>query len=197
MNPIPRTCTFLFLTVSLTAFGAIGPVSASSFALEEATIASVQAAIRRGDLTCKQLVQGYLERIEANDKKGPSLNALLMVAPDALQQAEAQDKRLASSPETAGPLHCVPVILKDNYNTADMPTTGASSSLQGMQPKKDAFSVAKLRKAGALILAKSNLQEFAMGGNYHQFPGRPDAQSLRPDTHPGRVERRYRCLDRR
>ena len=139
--------------------------AAQDFVLEEATIAKAHAAMRKGELTCRELTQAYLDRIAAYDDQGPSLNAILVTAPNALEQADAMDAAMKAEPDEVKSLHCVPVILKDNYNTADMPTTGSSSSLEGMQPSKDAFSVAKLREAGALILAKSNLQEFAMGGN--------------------------------
>jgi Asp-tRNA(Asn)/Glu-tRNA(Gln) amidotransferase A subunit family amidase len=132
------------------------------FVLEEATIASVHQALRDGKISCHGLVQGYLARIAAYDQQGPKLAAIRTLNTSALAQAEDFDKdksRLASEP-----LGCVPLVLKDNYNTAEMPTTGGSASLAGAQPKHDAPVVARLRKAGAIILAKTNMQEFALGG---------------------------------
>ncbi|GEP11867.1 amidase family protein [Methylobacterium gnaphalii] len=131
------------------------------FTVEEASIASVHAALRDGSLTCRGLVQSYLGRIAAYDTKGPALAAIRAVDEDALAQADAVDR---DHGRLAEPLACVPVVLKDNYNTAELPTTGGSASLTGARPAKDAFVVARLRKAGAIILAKANMQEFALGG---------------------------------
>ena len=127
---------------------------------DEATVAEIRAALQARDLTCRQLVQMYLDRIAAYDKKGPALNAIIMVNPNALATADALDAKFAQS-GFAGPLHCVPLIVKDNFNTADMPTTAGSLSLKGSVPPRDAFQVRKLREAGALVLAKSNMAEFA------------------------------------
>src|SRR5215469_13393656 len=127
---------------------------------DEATIADIRAAFETRQLTCRQLVQLYIDRIEAYDKKGPALNAIIMVNPNALAVADALDAKYAQS-SFAGPLHCVPVIVKDNFNTVDMPTSAGSLSLKGSMPPSDAFQVRKLREAGALILAKSNMAELA------------------------------------
>jgi amidase len=147
---------FLMLLVNMQA-------KADTFQLiwsQEATIAHILAALEAKDLTCRQLVQAYLDRIEAYDRKGPALNAIIMVNPNALASADALDARLARS-GLAGPLHCVPMIVKDNFDTVDMPTSAGSLSLKGSMPLRDAFQVRKLREAGALILAKSNMAEFA------------------------------------
>jgi Asp-tRNA(Asn)/Glu-tRNA(Gln) amidotransferase A subunit family amidase len=127
---------------------------------QEATIADIRAALEARELTCRQLVQMYLDRIEAYDKTGPGLNAIIMINPDVLAAADALDAKFAQS-GFAGPLHCVPLIVKDNFNTADMPTTAGSLSLKGSVPSSDAFQIHKLREAGALVLAKSNMAEFA------------------------------------
>ena len=127
---------------------------------DEATVSDIRAALQARELTCRQLVQMYLDRIAAYDKKGPALNAIIMVNPNALATADALDAKFAQS-GFAGPLHCVPLIVKDNFNTADMPTTAGSLSLKGSVPPSDAFQVRKLREAGALVLAKSNMAEFA------------------------------------
>jgi amidase len=127
---------------------------------EEATVADIGAALAAHRITCRQLVQMYLDRIEAYDKKGPSLNAIIMVNPNALATADVLDASFARS-GFSGPLHCVPLIVKDNFNTVDMPTSAGSLSLKGSIPPSDAFQIRKLRDAGALVLAKSNMAEFA------------------------------------
>jgi amidase len=127
---------------------------------QEPTIADIHAAIGSKDLTCRQLVQMYLDRIEAYDKRGPSLNAIIVVNPGALASADMLDARFASS-GFVGPLHCVPMIIKDNYDVAGFPTTAGSLSLKDSMPPRDAFQVRKLREAGAIVLAKSNMAEFA------------------------------------
>jgi len=137
---------------------------AASFVLEEATIAEIHAAFASGALTCQQLVTGYLARIEAYDDEGPALNALLTLNPRALETAAEMDARYAADPSAVGPLHCVPMVVKDNFDTADLPTTGASVTLAESMPPDDAFTVRRLREAGALVLAKSNLTELAHGG---------------------------------
>ena len=130
------------------------------FRLEEATIAQIQAAFREGALTCRGLVERYLARIDAYDKQGAALNAIVMVNPDALKTADDLDRRFRQS-GPVGPMHCVPVLVKDNYETIDMPTTAGSLALEGMMTGADAFVVKRLRAAGALMIARSNMAEFA------------------------------------
>ena len=140
------------------------PESAKPFVLEEATVDSIHAAFRDGTLTCASLVQSCLDRIEAYDRRGPALQALITVNPKALEQAAALDAQYRKDPEGAGPLHGIPVLLKDNFHTADMPTTAGCVALKDWRPEADAFVVAKMREAGALILGKANMTEFARGG---------------------------------
>lgn len=135
----------------------------TNFRVEEATIADIHAAMKAGKVTCRQLVEMYMKRIEAYDKKGPSLSSVIVVHPKALQIAEELDAKFKKS-GFVGPLHGIPVLLKDNVNTYDMETTGGSLSLKGYTPREDAFITKKLRKAGAIILAKVNLHEFAVWG---------------------------------
>jgi Asp-tRNA(Asn)/Glu-tRNA(Gln) amidotransferase A subunit family amidase len=130
------------------------------FRLPETTIAQIQSALRDGSLTCRALVEQYLKRIETHDKQGARLNAIVQNNPDALQIADDLDRRYRQS-GPVGPMHCVPVLVKDNYETIDMPTTAGSLSLKGMMTGKDAFVVKRLRAAGAVMLAKSNMAEFA------------------------------------
>jgi len=134
------------------------------FHLEEATIASIRAAFASGQLTCTRLTRLYLDRIEAYNLKGPSLHAIITVNPQAMATAAEMDRQYRANPAGVGSLHCIPLVLKDNFNTADMPTTGGNVSMKDSRPSADAFTVAKLRSAGALILGKANLQEFARGG---------------------------------
>jgi len=133
------------------------------FKLEEATIADIHAAMKAGELTCRTLVELYLARIAAYDKKVPALSAILTINSKALETADEMDKSYATS-RFVGPLHCIPVVLKDNYDTVDMPTTGGSKILEKSIPPADGFLVKKLKKAGALILAKANMHELALAG---------------------------------
>ena len=135
-------------------------VRAARFSVEEATIASVHAAFAARTLTCHALVQQYLDRIAAYDQRGPVINALVTINPKALQVADSLDARYrASGP--VGPLHCVPMIVKDNFETADLQTTAGSLALEGWVPPQDATMVRKIRAAGAIVLAKANLAEWA------------------------------------
>ena len=135
----------------------------ATFKLEEATVAGVHRAFRSGALTAVKLVEMCLERIEACDRKGPRLNAVITVNPKARKEAARLDAKFRKT-GPAGPLHGIPVLLKDNVNTKDMPTTGGSKSLEGYVPPKDAFITKRLRDAGAILLAKANLHEFAVWG---------------------------------
>jgi amidase len=167
MTHLPRFLRALALVTSVS----VGPAcaasrsqsaanTASGFAVEETTITTVHAAMRAGSLTCRALVERYLARIAAYDKRGPAINALVVVHPDALRTADSLDTRFRREGLT-GPLHCVPVIVKDNFETKDLPTTAGSLSLQGFVSDKDAFQVRRIREAGAIVLAKSNMAEFA------------------------------------
>ncbi len=134
------------------------------FHLQESTVASVHAALARGEITCTKLTQLYIERIEAYNLRGPTLRAILTVNPNAMKIAADMDRRYGDGASARGPLHCIPVILKDNFNTFDMPTSAGHVAMKDSVPPADAFSVDRMRKAGALILAKANLQELARGG---------------------------------
>jgi Asp-tRNA(Asn)/Glu-tRNA(Gln) amidotransferase A subunit family amidase len=137
----------------------------SDLVIEEATIREIHGAMERGRITAEQLVLHYLDRIEAYDKQGPSINALISVNDAALDRARELDLELSAS-GFIGPLHGIPIIVKDNYDTHDLPTTNGILALKGAIPPDDAFHVARLREAGAIILAKSNLAEFATSGAY-------------------------------
>jgi Asp-tRNA(Asn)/Glu-tRNA(Gln) amidotransferase A subunit family amidase len=135
----------------------------TGFQIEEATIDQLHDAMKNRHITCRQLVQAYLKRIEAYDIKGPSINAIITINPNALDIADKLDHSLARQGMT-GPLHGIPVLLKDNIDTKDMPTTGGSTSLAGSIPSTDAFITKKLKAAGAILFAKVNLHEFAIWG---------------------------------
>jgi len=134
-----------------------------SFHLMETSIADIHKAMQAGTLTCHDLVQKYLDRIHAYDQQGPAIKSMLYINPVSLEQADAMDQEFRRT-DKLKPLGCIPIVLKDNFDTADMPTTAGALTLKGAQPEKDAFAVNRLREAGALILGKANLQEFASGG---------------------------------
>ncbi len=136
---------------------------ADTINIETATIADLQAAMAKGTLTSEKLTQLYQQRIAAYDKQGPNINVVIYANPKALETARALDAERKAG-KVRGPLHGIPIILKDNYNTFDLPTTVGCQLLDGSYPPADAFVVNKLRAAGAVILAKVNLSEFAGGG---------------------------------
>ncbi len=136
----------------------------SSFSVVEASIAQIQDAMLGGRVTARQLVASYIARIEAYDKRGPALNAIISINPRALERADELDAALAESGLT-GPLHGIPVIVKDNYDFAGMPTSAGSASLAESMPPDDSFQVRRIREAGAIVLAKSNMAEFAFSPN--------------------------------
>jgi Asp-tRNA(Asn)/Glu-tRNA(Gln) amidotransferase A subunit family amidase len=134
-----------------------------SLLLDEASVRSIHEALEARKVTCVQVVRHYLDRIDAYDDKGPALNAIITVNQRALETA-AQMDRLDRAARANRPLHCIPVVLKDNFHTADMPTTGGSKTFATLQTPDDGFVVRKLREAGAIIIAKANLHELARAG---------------------------------
>jgi amidase len=142
----------------------------SAFDVMEKSISDLQAAMASGHVTSAQLVELYLNRIAAYDQAGPQLNAVISINPAAAAHARAlDDERKERGPR--GPLHGIPVLLKDNFETSDIPTTGGSLALTGIVPTRDAFQVAKLRRAGAVLLGKVNLHELALGLTTHSSLG--------------------------
>jgi amidase len=132
------------------------------FEVYEQSIADLQTAQAAGRVTSRGLVDSYLARIQAYDQAGPRLNAIVLLNPKARDEADAMDRERAAN-KVRGPLHGIPVLIKDNYDTADMPTSGGNLGLAGLQPAADAFQVAKLRAAGAVILGKTTMHELAAG----------------------------------
>lgn len=142
--------------------GSPSPTEPATFNFVEGTIAQAHAAMRDGTLTCTGLVQGYIDRIEAYDDTGPTLHAVINTNPRALDRARMLDQNYAVN-GPSGPLHCVPVLLKDNFDTAQVTTTAGGTALQYNRPTDDAFSVAGIVNAGGIVLGKANLDEFAFG----------------------------------
>jgi amidase len=142
--------------------GALQPSPPPRFHLVEATIDDVRAALVSKQITCRGLVEQYIKRIEAYDKSGPSLNAVQTINRRALQNAERLDAVFAAS-GPVGPLHCIPVLVKDQVETSDMPTTYGSAVFKDFIPQRDATIVTKLKKAGAVIVAKTTMGEYASG----------------------------------
>jgi Asp-tRNA(Asn)/Glu-tRNA(Gln) amidotransferase A subunit family amidase len=137
-------------------------LDAAGFDPLEKNIAELQKAMAAGQLTSAQLVSFYLARVAAFDQLGPRVNAVIAINPHAATYArQLDDERRKKGPR--GPLHGIPILLKDNFDTNDMPTTGGCLALSGHQPRNDAFQVKKLRDAGAVILGKVNLHELALG----------------------------------
>jgi amidase len=147
------------------------PRPRAPFPLEEATAAQLQEWMASGRYTSQQLVELYLKRIDEIDRNGPALKSIIEVNPDALAIARALDaERRLKGPR--GPLHGIPVVVKDNVATADrMMTTAGSLALEGSRPPKDAFLVARLRAAGAVLLGKTNLSEWANFRSTHSTSG--------------------------
>jgi len=148
----------------------VAPLAAKTIDLDAATIADLNAAFDAGTLTAEQLAQLCLARIEAYDRRGPALHAVITLNPKALETARALDAERKAKGRRS-PLHGIPIVLKDNYNTSDLPTTGGSVLLEGSIPPDDAFLVKKLRAAGAIVLAKVNMSEFASAGAYSSLGG--------------------------
>lgn len=133
---------------------------AADFDPFEKSITEIHAAMAERDVTARQLVEYYFARIDAYDKQGPAVNSLITRNPNALARADELDRAFERGGLT-GALHGIPMIVKDNYDTADMPTSGGSLALKESMPPDDAFQVRRIREAGAIIIAKSNLFEFA------------------------------------
>jgi amidase len=135
---------------------------ADGISLTDATVSELGAAMAAGTVTSEQLVTLFNARIEAYDKQGPTINAVILRNPRALERARELDReRVESGPRSA--LHGIPIVIKDNLDTADLATTAGSFLLEGSLPPDDAFVVQRLREAGAIIIAKTNLSEFASG----------------------------------
>ena len=134
----------------------------SGFDVMERSIVELKVALEAGEVTSRELVDGYLMRISAYDRHGPGLNAMLTLSDRAHAEADELDAERAEG-RVRGPLHGIPVVVKDNYDTADMPTTAGAIGLATSVPPDDAFQVRRLREAGAIVLGKTNMHELARG----------------------------------
>lgn len=203
-QPVPTALAALLIAVLLTSCSqtAYEPTTATAtpagatadFTVVEASFAEMQAAMARGDITSREIVQQYLDRI---DRYEDALHATLAVNPNALQEAEALDRERAAG-RVRGPLHGIPIALKDNIHTTSMPTTGGALAFRDYTPPYEATLVTRLRDAGAIILAKTTLTELAnwvatgmpnsynavRGYGYNPYDPRPDP---REDFDDGRA----------
>ena len=136
-------------------------MTSDAFPVVEATIADIHQAFRDGRLTCRALVEAYLARIAAYDQGGPRLNGVVTVNPAVLDEADALDRAFAASGRFSGPLHGIPVAVKDQVETKGIPTTFGSIAMDGYLPAADAHAITRLKAAGAIVLAKTALPDFA------------------------------------
>ncbi len=155
-----------------------------AFDVAERSIRDLGAAMADGTVTSVDLVDGYLARIAAYDQEGPTLNAMITLSPSARTDAAALDDERAAG-RVRGPLHGIPVVIKDNYDTADMPTTAGTIALATSVPPDDAFQVRRLREAGAVILGKTNMHELARGITTVASYGGQTRNPYDPDRNPG------------
>lgn len=154
------------------------------FGVVEMSIRQLQEAMSSGRVTSAELVEAYLERITAYDRSGPVLRTIIRLNPHAVAEAVALDEeRKAKGPR--GPLHGIPIVIKDNYNTQDMATTAGSISLAGARPTSDGFVVKKLRDAGAVLVGKTNMMEFALGITTLSSIGGQTKNPYDPTRYPG------------
>jgi Asp-tRNA(Asn)/Glu-tRNA(Gln) amidotransferase A subunit family amidase len=161
-----------------------GFTAAQPYDAFEKTIPELQEAMTAGGVTSRELVRQYLERIDVFDRKGPVLNSMIYVNPHALEEAEALDRE-RSTRGPRGSLHGIPILLKDNYDTRDMPTTASSLALAGYVPRDDGFQVRKLREAGAVFLGKTNMHELARGITTISSLGGQTRNPYDPARNPG------------
>lgn len=171
--------TFILLLGLLLVTGCESKSPYQSLDLEEITIQELQSGYENGDFTIQDVTDAYLKRIESIDTFGPQLNSMIYVNPKALEAARELDQELQAG-NLRGPLHGVPVILKDNIDTYDMPTTAGANIMKGSVPDQDAFITQKLRDAGAVILGKANLSEWA---NFHSSFSSSGWSALGGQTH--------------
>ena len=168
---------FLQSSILATAAPVVGsapnqPISAiKPFELEEVTVAELQRGMQSGKYSARSIAEKYLERIEEIDKRGPAINSVIEINPEAIEIADALDKERKAK-GVRSPLHGIPVLIKDNIDTADrMSTTAGSLALEGSRPPRDAFIAGRLREAGAVILGKTNLSEWANFRSTHSTSG--------------------------
>src|SRR4029453_8383661 len=164
---------FSLLLAVLLGVEQVMPAQQQSFSVVEATIGEMKTAMRSGRITSRAIVQQYLDRITKYEHR---LNAVMTLNPHALDDAEARDRERAQG-KVRGPLHGIPIALKDTIHTTAMPTTGGALAFKGFVPPYEATITANLREAGAVVIAKTNMTELAnwiatgMPGNYNAIAG--------------------------
>ena len=179
---------FSFLLLLIAALEQVAPARQSSFSVVEASITDMQAAMREGRITSRGIVQQYLDRIAKYEDR---LNAVIALNPRALEEADALDRERAQG-KVRGPLHGIPIALKDNIHTTSMPTTGGALAFKGFTPPYEATITTNVREAGAIVIAKTNMTELAnwiaagMPGNYNALVGYGlNPYDARPDPREG------------
>ena len=172
-----RRRVFLQSSILATAAPVAGPAltqpppAIKPFELEEVSVAELQRGMQSGKYSARSIAEKYLERIEEVDRRGPAINSVIEINPEAIEIADALDRERKAK-GARSPLHGIPVLIKDNIDTADrMTTTAGSLALEGSRPPKDAFIAARLREAGAVILGKTNLSEWANFRSTHSTSG--------------------------
>ena len=160
------------------------PAQSHEFDAFELSIPALQSAMARGEITAQELVRQYLERIEAFDQSGPRINAMLHINPRVMEEAAALDRERATN-GARGPLHGIPIVLKDNYDTYDMPTTASVVALRGFVPPDDGYQVRRLREAGAVFIGKTNMHELARGIETISSLGGQTLNPYDPRRNPG------------
>ena len=174
----------VLLTIMLSGCGGSPDSINSAFDVTEQSVSQLGVAMADGRVTAVNLVDSYLARIEAYDQQGPTLNAMIVLNPLARQEAMALDKERAAG-QIRGPLHGVPVVVKDNYDTSDLPTTAGAIALATSIPPDDATQVERLRNAGAVILGKTNMHELARGITTVASYGGQTRNPYNPRRNPG------------
>ena len=178
----PALLALLILAASACGGDAAG--SSPGFDVMEKSVRELGAALESGEVTSVELVEGYLARIAAFDQRGPALNAMIAINPNARAAAAALDAERAAG-TVRGPLHGIPVVVKDNYDTADMPTTAGTLGLATSVPPDDSTQVRRLREAGAIVLGKTNMHELARGITTIASYGGQTRNPYDPERNPG------------
>ena len=186
LRRLPAGPTLLLPLLILVASGCGGDTADTEpgFDVMEKSVRELGAALESGEVTSVDLVEGYLARIAAFDQQGPTLNAMIAINPNARDEAAALDAERAGG-TVRGPLHGIPVVVKDNYDTADMPTTAGTLGLATSVPPDDSTQVRRLREAGAIVLGKTNMHELARGITTVASYGGQTRNPYDPERNPG------------
>ena len=179
-----RLATVATFALVLSASCSAPPARQPDFDVLEQSISQLQEVMESGLVTSREITEQYLDRIEAFDQHGPVLNSIIAINQAALDEAEALDQERADT-GARGPLHGIPIVLKDNYDIVGMPSSGGSIALADWFPPDDGFQVAKLKKAGAVIIGKTNMHELAFGIETISSLGGQTLNPYDPSRNPG------------